>query len=190
MDRFIFVCMNELLESIWKEHHDQLLQFINKRVRNKEESEDILQEVFIKILSKIDTLKDSSKLQSWIYQMTRNAITDYFRKKKNFEPESELVEINDESDQNAMNQATGWIGYYVNALPDNYREALVLYEMKGLSQKEVADQLGLSYSNARSRVQRGRQLLKKNLTDCCTFNVDVYGNIIEYNSKPRNCSNC
>lgn len=182
--------MNELLETIWRENHDQLLAFINKRIKNREESEDILQEVFIKILSKIGTLKDSSKLQSWIYQMTRNAIVDYIRKRKFQEMEAEIKDIEDETDENAMNEATGWIGYYVDALPENYREAVVLYEIKGLSQKEVADQLGISYVNARSRIQRGRLLLKKNLTDCCTFNVDVYGNIIEYNSKPRNCTNC
>ncbi len=182
--------MNELLENIWREHHDQLLAFINKRVKNREESEDILQEVFIKILSKIGTLKDSSKLKSWVFQMTRNAIIDYIRKKKFQEMEAEIRDIEDESDQTAMNAATGWIGYYVDALPENYREAVTLYEIKGLSQKEVAEQLGISYVNARSRIQRGRQLLKKNLTDCCTFNVDVYGNIIDYHSKPRNCPNC
>lgn len=182
--------MNELLEAIWREQHDQLLAFIKKRIKSKEESEDILQEVFIKILSKIDTLKDSSKLRSWIFQMTRNAIIDHFRRKKNEELEAEIRDIEDETDENAMNEATGWIGYYVDSLPENYREAVVMYEMKGLSQKEVADQLGISYVNARSRIQRGRQLLKKNLTDCCTFNVDVYGNIIEYENRPRDCSNC
>ena len=74
--------MNEMMEMIWKDHHDQLLHFINKRVRDKDESEDILQDVFVKILSKIDTLKDDSKLQSWIYQITRNAITRLFQKEK------------------------------------------------------------------------------------------------------------
>lgn len=122
--------------------------------------------------------------------MTRNAIVDYFRKRKNAGTEPVLAAIEDETDQNAMKEATGWIGYYVNALPENYREALTLYEMKGLSQKEVADQLGISYVNARSRIQRGRQHLKRDLTDCCIFNVDVYGNIIEYESRPRNCSSC
>ena len=55
--------MNEMMEAIWKDHHDQLLNFINKRVKDKAESEDILQDVFVKILTKIDTLKDTSKLQ-------------------------------------------------------------------------------------------------------------------------------
>ncbi len=179
--------MNELLETIWRENHDQLLTFINKRIKNKEESEDILQEVFIKILSKIGTLKDSSKLQAWVYQMTRNTIIDFIRKKKFQEMEAEIKDIEDETNENAMNEATGWIGKYVDALPENYREAVILYEMKGLSQKEIADQLGISYTNARSRIQRGRQLIKKKLTDCCIFNVDVYGNIIDFQKRTNSC---
>ena len=179
--------MNELLETIWRENHDQLLTFINKRIKNKEESEDILQEVFIKILSKIGTLKDSSKLQAWVYQMTRNTIIDFIRKKKFQEMEAEIKDIEDETNENAMNEASGWIGKYVDALPENYREAVVLYEMKGLSQKEIADRLGISYTNARSRIQRGRQLIKKKLTDCCIFNVDVYGNIIDFQKRTNSC---
>jgi len=182
--------MNELLETIWQEQHNQLLAFVKKRIKNKEESEDILQEVFIKILSKIDTLKDRSKLRNWVFQMTRNAIIDHFRKKKHEELEAEIRDLEDETDENAMNEATSWIGKYVDDLPENYREAVVLYEMKGLSQKDIADHLGISYVNARSRIQRGRQLLKKNLTDCCAFNVDTYGNIIDYQGRPKNCSKC
>lgn len=153
--------MNELLENIWRQHHDQLLAFISKRIKNRDDAEDILQEVFIKILSNIEKLKDSSKLQSWIFQITRNAIVDYIRKKKFQELEAEISDIEEETDKTAMNEATGWIGFYVDSLPENYRDAVVLYEIKGKSQKEIAEQLGISYVNARSRIQRGRQLLKK-----------------------------
>jgi len=182
--------MNEMMESIWKDHHDQLLNFINKRIKDKDESEDILQDVFVKVLSKIDTLKDSSKLQAWVYQMTRNAIADYFRKKNKQNGANSYTEESEENEANAMNEAAGWIGYYVDEMPEIYRESLVMYEMKGFSQKEIAEKLGLSYVNVRSRIQRGRQLLKKNLTDCCVFNVDTYGNIIEYNPRPKGCDNC
>ncbi len=179
------------MDVIWKEHHDQLLSFIKKRVKDADLSEDILQDVFVKILSKIDTLKDQAKLESWIYQLTRNAISDHFRNKKIAEDIDDVTVEPDPDDlPQAMQEATGWIGFYVHALPDPYREALVLYELEGLSQKEIAERLNISYVNARSRVQRGRKILKKNLTDCCVFNVDAYGNILEYNRRKASCTNC
>lgn len=181
----------EMLENIWKEHHDQLLAFIKKRIKNDDLAEDILQDVFVKILLKIDTLKDQSKLKSWIYQLTRNAIYDHFRGSRSVADVENLnLEPDDDNLPQAMQEATGWIGFYVHALPETYREALILYELEGKSQKEIAEKLNISYVNARSRVQRGRQILKKNLTDCCVFNVDSYGNIIDYNKKPVSCKNC
>ena len=186
----VFRTMDKM-EIIWKEHHDLLLAFIKKRVKDTNEAEDILQDVFVKILSKIDTLKDESKLKSWIYQLSRNAIYDYFRNKKQTD---ELADLDAEFEPNdlphAMLEATSWIGFYVHSLPDAYREALVLYELEGLSQKEIAEKLNISYVTARSRVQRGRKILKKNLTDCCVFNVDAYGNIIDYNRRTASCNNC
>lgn len=181
----------ELMENIWKEHHDQLLAFIKRRIKDDDESEDILQDVFVKILLKIDALKDQSKLKSWIYQLTRNAIYDHFRGNQNPKNVENInLESNTDDLPQAMQEATGWIGFYVHALPELYREALILYELEGKSQKEIAEKLNISYVNARTRVQRGRQILKKNLTDCCVFNVDAYGNIIDYNTRPVSCRKC
>ena len=69
-------------EVIWADFGSKLLSFIKARVNNPENAEDILQEVFIKIHEKSNQLKDERKLTSWIYQITRNAIIDYHRKKK------------------------------------------------------------------------------------------------------------
>jgi RNA polymerase sigma-70 factor (ECF subfamily) len=180
------------INHIWKEYHDQLLDFIRKKVKDSADAEDILQEVFIKILSKIDTLKDSDKLKSWLFQITRNTIIDHYReaqkgKKVDF---TFSLEEDETTDNSSMKAAESWIGLYVNDLPENYREAVILSELKGLSIAKIAENLNISYTNARARVNRGRQALKKNLTDCCTFHVDVYGNIIDYHANPPNCKNC
>ena len=55
------------IEEIWKEYHSNLLAFIRKRVNDTMAAEDIIQEVFIRIHSQISTLKDESKLKSWLY---------------------------------------------------------------------------------------------------------------------------
>jgi RNA polymerase sigma-70 factor (ECF subfamily) len=184
--------MTTEINHIWNEYKDQLLDFIRKKIKNNAEADDILQEVFIKILSKIDTLKDSDKLKSWLFQITRNTIIDHYREQqKGNKIDFILNPQEDEDEQNsAMKAAESWIGLYVEELPENYRQAVILSELKGLSIAEIADTMNISYTNARARVQRGRQALKKNLTDCCTFHIDVYGNIIDYHTNLPVCKKC
>ncbi|HAH00092.1 MAG TPA: RNA polymerase subunit sigma-24, partial [Ktedonobacter sp.] len=69
-------------EQVWQEFHPKLKQFVLKRIPDEQSGEDILQNVFLKIHTRIDTLRDEEKLQSWIYQIARNAIADYYREHK------------------------------------------------------------------------------------------------------------
>jgi RNA polymerase sigma-70 factor (ECF subfamily) len=182
--------MNAQINHIWEAHHNQLFNFIRKRVDDPDVAKDLLQDVFLKILDKIDTLKDSEKLQNWLYQITRNIISDYYRQKQKENKLAEYpFEAHEPEELNAMSQAESWIGLYVDELPENYRQAVELFELQGLSIAEIAQQLGISYTNARARIQRGRKALKKSLTDCCTFHVDVYGNVIDYYQNDQDC-NC
>lgn len=176
------------IELIWEAFHDQLLRFILKKVHNKDFAEDILQSVFLKIISKIDTLKDSSKLKSWLYQIANNAITDHFREKKLTGPgEDDNFDPDDEVDGNINEEVGGWILPIIEELPEKYREALILSEINGISQKALASHLGISYEGAKSRVQRGRALIKDRLTQCCCFYIDKYGNILDYQRRDENC---
>jgi RNA polymerase sigma-70 factor (ECF subfamily) len=65
------------------------------------------------------------------------------------------------------------------SLPEPYRKALVLTELEGLTQQELADKVGISLSGAKSWVQRGRQQLKEMLTECCAFEFDRRGGVID-----------
>jgi len=68
----------------------------------------------------------------------------------------------------------------IEQLPDKYREAMMLTELEGMTQKDLSNQLGISFSGAKSRVQRGRGELKELLTACCHIEADHYGNTIDY----------
>src|SRR5690606_23077295 len=120
-------------------------------VKNADTTSDILQDIFIKIQNNIDTLKDESKLSSWIYQITRNAINDYFRKLKHQIElkDYDTVEENQIIDNMELEKC---IKPFVNQLDDKYKEALILTEFEGLSQKQLAQKLNISYSGAKSRV--------------------------------------
>jgi RNA polymerase sigma-70 factor (ECF subfamily) len=71
----------------------------------------------------------------------------------------------------------------IEQLPDNYKEAILQTEMGVLSQKEYADKLGISYSGAKSRIQRARQQLHSLFNECCSIQSDKYGNIMEHECK-------
>jgi len=73
----------------------------------------------------------------------------------------------------------------IKTLPDKYRDALEMSEINGVSHKEIAEELNISYSGAKSRVQRGREKLKEVLLHCCEIKADKYGNIIEYHERDK-----
>lgn len=78
-----------------------------------------------------------------------------------------------------------------NLLPDPYRDAIVLTQFEGLSQKELADRFGISASGAKSRVQRGRAVLKALLLECCQFEFDRRGSVIDCTPRQKTkCAEC
>ena len=185
--------MSSQTEHIWNVCHEPLKQFIRKRVSDQDHVDDILQDVFIKIHTKIDTLKDNSKISSWIYQITRNTIIDFYRSHKNLLKYVDDIEsmpvLDDEDDISIPMQemADGLINV-VKTLPEKYADALIAVDFNGQSQKLLSEKLGISRSGARSRVQRARQMLKDNLMRCCHFEFDKYGTII--GSHPITCCCC
>jgi RNA polymerase sigma-70 factor (ECF subfamily) len=178
-------------QQIWKQYHAKLHGFIQSRVGDPSIADDILQEVFARIYSRIHTLKDSGKIQNWIYQITRNAIIDHYRAHKTMEelPESVSTPEMDPTEKTRQ-EIRGWFLPMIESLPDHYRQALVLSEIEGLTQKEVAKRQGLSLSGAKARVRRGRALMKDMLLDCCRFEFDHQGNVIDYETKTETCDKC
>ena len=180
-----------MVEHIWRTYHKQLRSFIQKRVSDPSVADDILQEVFIKIHTRIDSLQEHRKIKAWLYQITRNTIIDYYRKSTPMEDTQNLIaELEDENDPSALADIQSCIVPMIKSLPEDYRDALLLTELNGLSQKELAEKLKISYSAAKSRVQRGRNLLKEALTKCCSFEQDSKGRIIDYEKRASSCDNC
>lgn len=181
------------IEKVWADFTIQLRRFIASRVRNENDAEDILQDVFIKIHRGIDKLKDHTKLQAWVYQITRNAIIDYYRKSDDaVEVTSELPDVvaEDNDNEEIESEVAAWLRPMMEELPEKYREALELTENQGLTQKELAERLKISLSGAKSRVQRAREKLKDVLLQCCHVEVDRRGKVVDWESKEADCRFC
>jgi RNA polymerase sigma-70 factor (ECF subfamily) len=174
--------MNNLTESTWQELHRDLSHFISKRGIDPDATDDILQDVFLKIHLRADTLRDEQKLVAWAYQITRNAIADYYRMpQRNVELSETLADDKEDNDDDDLaRDFVPCIRPLLDSLPTKYREVLLLTEYQGLSLQAAADQLRLSFSGVKSRVQRARDLLKGILLQCCHFEFDRRGHMIDY----------
>ncbi len=175
----------------WQEHRSELYRFVLKRVRDDASAEDIVHDVLVKAYSRQRTLKEPSKLRPWLYQITRNAIVDYYRSQKPAQavPDDFVREDTNEEDDHAQKELARCLVPLLNELPDLYRQALRLAEFEGATQREVASQLGLSLSGAKSRVQRGRKMLLGVLLKCCRVELDRRGGVVDYEAR-EGCHGC
>ena len=183
----------ETTEQIWKLLNARLKSFFLKRVSDEQVAEDLLQETFVRIHKKLDTIEDQQRIVAWVFQIARNLVVDHYRSKAKsahaVERESFEGAANEEENINEL--VIGWLPKMIAKLPDKYREAVELYELKGVSQQEIANHLGISLSGAKSRVQRGRKKLKSLLFDCCSFELDKRGNLIDYKqNSEESCVEC
>ena len=167
----------------------KLRGFILRRVSDEQVAEDLLQEAFIRIHKKIDDIKEVQRITPWVFQITRNLIIDHYRSQsRQATAIAEDLEDQKDEEDNLNELVTGWLPQMIAQLPDTYREAVKLYELEGMPQQEIANQLGISLSGAKSRIQRGREKLKSLLLDCCSFEKDRRGNLID--CSPNNGEDC
>lgn len=116
-------------------------------------------------------------------------LIDYFRKNKKYkglqaiENDARLFEDLPEIYQDLMPA----LEEFIKNLPPKYKEPLILADIQGINQKQIAKKLNLSLSGAKSRVQRARKLLKESFDECSTYEFDKQGGVIEFHPKGDKC---
>ena len=177
-------------EQIWRQYHDRLAAFIRKRVA-AEAVDDILQEVFLAIHDKLFSLDDDTTLEPWLYQVTRNKVVDYHRKQRPTENLPTWLEQPEADAETAIRQElSSCLDPMIKQLPEKYRQAIYFSDIEQKSQQELASMAGISLSGAKSRVQRGRRLLKEMLHDCCQIEVNRHNQLLDYAPKKNDCGGC
>jgi RNA polymerase sigma-70 factor (ECF subfamily) len=175
---------------VWHALSDDLRAFIHSRVRHASDADDLLQEVFVRVLEKIGSLREAERIESWVYQIARNVIADFYRRQtpRPTEAVEEVAEQADNDSNTNQNQAVAtWLSLLIESLPKTQRDAVRMYEIDSLSQSEIAHRLGISLSGAKSRVQRGRGQLEELLRQCCQIEFDRRGNVIGCESVGVDC---
>ncbi len=179
-----------LTEDIWHEYHSRLASFIRTKV-SEDMLDDILTNVFIKIHTRLDSLKDDTKIESWLYQITRNTIIDHYRSRQTSEQLTDWIEQpTPDEEETIRKELSSCLEPMIHQLPEKYRNAVQMSELDNKTQKEVAELEGISLTGAKSRVQRGRGLLKGMLNDCCQFEINKKNQVISYEPKKQDCKFC
>lgn len=179
----------ELLPA-WQEFGDVLRAFLSRRVPAAD-VDDLLQDCYLKVSAGLPTLAEQERLGGWIFRIAHNLAVDHLRRRRH--------ELRDRAEQDVVDSQAGatpdlqfevgsWLGPMVERLPQKYAEVLRLSEIEGLPHREIAARLGLSVSGVKSRVQRGRGLLRDKLLACCVFEFDRRGRILDYEqNRPGSC---
>ena len=177
-------------QHVWDQFGDDLRAFIRRRVSDENVADDLLQEVFVRVHSKLDSVSDDERLAAWLYRIARNVITDHYRRANVvMRAIDEVVRADTPDDGNLNELVVEWVKNRIAQLPDTYREAVSLSELQDVPQTEIAKRIGLSESGTKSRVQRGRRMLKEQLLRCCHFEFDRSGNVIDY-ERISTCADC
>lgn len=183
---------SEHTAQIWQDFHLAVRRFVSARIQNPTDVDDVVQEIFLKIHNKSADLQDGERVAGWVFRIASNTVNDHFRNLKRKPPTPDHVSDAPLSD--AEEALAACVLPFVDMLDTPYRDALKLTELQGLTQAQAAVLEGVSLSGMKSRVQRGRKLLRSELEACCGVTLDGRGHIMEFHPNepmtPCGCSSC
>ena len=175
-------------QDIWKLYADDVKHFILSKVKNTQITDDLVQETFIKIHIKLSTLKDTSKLKSWIFSIARNTTFDYFKStSKNIDFLTDDISIEEETHSHSEKDCL--LAHIMN-LDKKYRTPLFLSDIKGVKQNEIATQLNLPLSTIKSRIQRARKKITEAYMECCDYQLSEKGVLVGEHKEKEDCKIC
>lgn len=168
----------------WRDIEARLRPYVSRRVASAAEVDDIVQEILVRIHRGLASLRDGETFGGWVYRIARRVILDAARTrarvpilgKQNVADEPGAAPDEEADLQLELGEC---VALFVARLPSPYREAITLTELRGLSQKEGAEMLGVSLSGMKSRVQRGREKIREMFEACCEISVDGRGRVVE-----------
>jgi RNA polymerase sigma-70 factor (ECF subfamily) len=164
--------------AMWTEFAGRLRAFVARRVPAGIEPDDVVQEVFVRVLRHLPSLREADRLEAWLFQIARNALHDAMRVRQRRDSRNDALEIDlpDETSdidvRTAEAELAPCLAPMITRLADPYREAIELTAVRGMTQTEAARGAGVSVSGMKSRVQRAREQLKAMLLQCCQVEMD------------------
>lgn len=159
-------------------YQDRIFTFVHGQVPSWEDALDLTQEVFVKAHRNLGRFREDSLFYTWLYRIAMNACIDYRRRRgrspEPFSLESDLLteagyepsdmRVHSDPERALENKELArYLRIYIQALPEVLRMAVILHDIEGLPQKEIASILKCPLGTVKSRIQRGRYELREKL---------------------------
>jgi RNA polymerase sigma factor (sigma-70 family) len=153
-------------------NHRRFLAFLERRVRSREAAEDILQEAFVRGITKAPPIRDDEAITAWFYRVLRNAVVDHYRRQGAAQRAYDSVAAEMEgsvepSDTEMFEEVCACVRELVGTLKPEYATAIQRVDLEGIAVKDYAGEQGITASNAAVRLHRAHQALKKQVTSAC-----------------------
>jgi RNA polymerase sigma-70 factor (ECF subfamily) len=178
-------------EDVAQELSDPLRRYLERLVGDRATADDLLQETLLKIALALPGFEGRSSVKTWAFTIATRVATDHFRMPHS---RARMVEIDEtgiplvldaEVDQRlVIDEMNTCVRRVIDSLPEDYRAALVLHDLEGLTAAQVAEIAGCSIANAKIRIHRARRRLKQALNEECNFYRDE-DNVFRCDRKPE-----
>ena len=174
---------------MWEEFSGRLRAFVARRVPPGIEPDDVVQEVFLRVMRHLPSLRQPERIEAWLFQIARNTLHDAMRARQRRDGRTDTLEIDvpDEThtdDVHAVEaELAPCLAPMVARLSESYRQAIELTSVHGLTQAEAAKRAGVSVSGMKSRVQRAREQLNAMLLRCCEVDVDRRRGVADFHMR-------
>lgn len=168
------------VEDAYRVFRGGLLGFLRANVHDPSLAEDLLHEVFVKATRALDQGEQPANLSAWLYRVARNTLIDHYRRQRPVEEVPESLEAGEPFSLPPEQTLALCLKPFINELPGKYREALLATAIDGRSVAQWARDTGLSASAAKSRVSRGRAMLREKVLACCHVEAARTGEVLEY----------
>jgi RNA polymerase sigma-70 factor, ECF subfamily len=159
------------MEEIVRRYSNKVYNLAYHLTRDAAAAEEIMQDVFLTVIAKIGTLTNEAYFSTWLYRVTTNAAYGFLRKEKKFSEQTPVEDIDQEIQPNLdwselpddvllSEESREVLRRSIDALPEAMRTVVIMKDMEGLKNEEIADALGISVPAVKSRLHRGRLMLR------------------------------
>ena len=166
----------QCLMQAWDKHEAELRAWLAGKLGNRQDAEDMLQNLFLKAIRQQQTFCELENARAWLFRVARNALADHLRLRK------DQVELPDEII--AKTEIPAPVASLAQCLPrtlaelsEDDREVITYCDLEGMTQEDYAKLKGISLPGVKSRIQRARKRLHEHLSEACQVRFDETGNV-------------